>query len=191
MRLKPLFLALADALDGDLEIERFGAQELRLAAEFAYYEGETSPLKAPMLDVFAMPDVHSVCAEIANAKLLWEPPRTSSDPAYIAASIKKAHVELIGPDGIVKSGKIRMGLYGMYPNADYGIRTHPAEEVFVMLAGEAWWKRGDEDYICETAGKRSYHPSMLPHATRTKDKAFMSVFIWSGDVSTDQYVYRG
>lgn len=53
MRLKPLFLSLSDAFDRDFEIERFGASELLLAADFAYYEDETSPLKSPMLEVMS------------------------------------------------------------------------------------------------------------------------------------------
>lgn len=191
MRLKTLFLSLAEVLDGNLEIERFGASELRLASEFAYYDGEVSLLKKPILDVMQQSDSHSACKVIADTPLMWEPPKTSNDPAYIAASTKKAHVELLGPDGIIKSSKIRMGLYGMYPDAEYGIRTHPAEEVFVMMAGEAYWKRGNANYKIHGSGERSYHPSMMPHATRTRHNSFMSIYIWAGDVSTENYVYKG
>lgn len=191
MQLYQLYNALADALDGDLKIEKLGARELRKAGRNAVYEGEISRLKAPMLEVLLEENAHPVCELIAKTPLFWTPPKTSSDPAYVAASLKKAHVELIGPDGLVKSDLVRLGLYGMYPDADYGVRTHPAEEVFVMLAGEALWKRGGDEYQREGAGKRSYHPSMLPHATRTANKAFMSVYVWAGDVSTDNYVYSG
>jgi hypothetical protein len=33
--------------------------------------------------------------------------------------------------------------------------------------------------------------AMLPHATRTDDDAFMSVYAWHGDLSTEYYVYAG
>ena len=79
----------------------------------------------------------------------------------------------------------------MHPHADYGLRTHQAEEVFVMLAGEAFWKRGDGAYMLARPPERSYHPSGLAHATRTGRQAFLSVYVWCGDLSTDSYVYRG
>ena len=109
----------------------------------------------------------------------------------MAHSLRKAHVELVGPDGLVESDSIRLGLYGMKPGANYGIRTHPAEEVFVMMAGRADWKRGDAPIAELGPGERSHHPSMMPHATRTNDRAFLSVYAWIGNVTTDGYVYHG
>ena len=191
MSLEKLYLGLADALDGHREIERFGRAELTKAAGNATYNGDISILDVPFLEVMIKENAHPVCELIKSAQLLWASPQTSNDPAYIAHSTKKSHVELIGPDGLVKSDQIRLGLYGMLPGANYGVRTHPAEEVFVMLAGEAYWRRGEDDYKIHTVGERSYHPSGLPHATLTDDKAFMSVYIWSGDVSTEGYVYKG
>jgi hypothetical protein len=31
----------------------------------------------------------------------------------------------------------------------------------------------------------------MPHASKTEDKAFMSVYAWVGDLSTDAYEYSG
>ena len=191
MKLTSLFLALADALDGKLEIERLGASELRKASEVAEYKGVVSPLGKLFIEVMALNDAHPVCKLISNTPLHWRVPQTSNDPEYIKHSFSKVHVELLGPGGLMKSERVRLGLYGMLPNAEYGIRTHPAEEVFVMLAGEADWKRGDEDYIPHGPGTRSHHPSMMPHAQRTRNKAFMSVYVWAGDISTENYVYEG
>ena len=191
MSLEALFLGVADALDGDLEIEQFGRNELIKSAAHAQYDGETSPLDNAFVEIMTEVNAHPVCDLIMKTPLLWLPPQTSTDPKYIADSIKKAHVELLGPGGLVKSDKIRLGLYGMLPDAQYGIRTHPAEEVFVMLAGETDWKRGELDYTPHGPGERSYHPSMMPHAQVTRDKAFMSVYVWAGDISTDNYVYQG
>lgn len=79
----------------------------------------------------------------------------------------------------------------MLPNSEYGVRTHPAEEIYVMLAGECFWKRGDAPYCRERTNGRSYHPPMMPHASKTQGKAFMSVYAWVGDLSTDAYEYSG
>ena len=186
-----LFTALAKAFDGDLQIERTARAALFKAAPKARLIGSPIPLPDSVHAVLAAPDAHPACQVIAETPLPWAPPQTSTDPAYIAASVLKVHVELVGPDGFVPSDKVRLGLYGMQPGADYGIRTHPAEEVFVMLAGRADWKQGDAGYATLGPGERSYHPSMLPHATRTTDSAFMSLYVWSGDVSTDGYSYLG
>jgi len=192
MSLKSLFIAIADALDGDLEIERLGRTSLVEAAPQAgNYTGKISPLPQAIIKVMERDDAHPACKIIAETALLWAPPQTSDDPDYIAHSLPKSHVELLGPDGLVKSNEVRLGLYGMLPGHEYGIRTHPAEEVFVMLAGEADWKRGEDDYSPHGPGARSYHKSMLPHANRTRDQAFMSVYVWAGDVSTEQYEYKG
>jgi hypothetical protein len=92
---------------------------------------------------------------------------------------------------LIKSDVVRLGLYGMQPNAEYGIRTHPAEEIYVMLAGDCLWMRGEAEYTKATVGERSHHPSYLPHATKTQTNAFMSVYAWIGDLSTEQYAYEG
>ncbi|MEM7377429.1 MAG: dimethylsulfonioproprionate lyase family protein [Pseudomonadota bacterium] len=191
MALDELFDQLADALDGDTAIEATGRAALRDARSRINPAATPSPLQPSILAVMAAPDAHPVCAQVANEPLPWGPPQTSSDPRYVAVSTTKAHVELVGPDGLARADDVRIGLYGMVPNAEYGARTHPAEEVFVMLAGAADWARGDAPYAGHTPGARSWHPSMLPHATRTRASAFLSLYIWQGDVSTDNYVYRG
>ena len=79
----------------------------------------------------------------------------------------------------------------MKPNAEYEIRTHPAEEIFIMLADEVDWKLSTAAYVGHFSGDRSYHPSMIPHAFRTREVAFISVYAWHYEISTDSYVYEG
>lgn len=191
MQLKPLFHALAEAFDGPEAIERVGRDALLSAPTEAVLEPNAPPLPPPVLSVMSEPDAHPVCKLIAQTPLSWAPPQTSNDPDYIAHSAPKLHVELLGPDGLVASDSVRLGVYGILPGAEYGIRTHPAEEIFVMLAGSALWKRGDRPYQALGPGERSYHPPMMPHATKTEALAFMSLYIWYGDISTENYVYKG
>lgn len=191
MSLPDLFNAVAEVLDGDLAIERQARAALLAANPSARYQGPVQPLPDSMVQVLSAPDAHPTCRKLLDTPLNWVPPQTSSDPAYVAHSHKKVHVELIGPGGLVPSDGIRLGLYGIGPQSEYGLRTHPAEEVFVMMAGRVLWKRGEAPYLMHGPGERSYHPSMLPHATRTEEMAFMSVYVWSGDISTDNYSYAG
>ena len=198
--LKDLFLGLQDVIDkqqfieGRLPIQDTACTELMLAVSadsWPKFSASSSPLSQPFLDVMTRGDAHKVCKDILDVPFEWLPPETSDDPLYVAHSHSKAHVELLGPDGIIQSNNVRLGLYGILPNSEYGIRTHPAEEVFIMLAGEADWLRGTENYHVKKVGEYSYHPSGMRHATKTNHLAFMSVYIWTGDVSTEGYRYLG
>ena len=194
--LKNLFEELAAVFNGKLPIEKLAASELLASAGKASMldisaSGAEHSLAEPYLDVMSAPDAHPVCRLIEQIPFQWTPPQTSSDPLYVKHSLAKVHVELLGPDGLVHSNSVRLGLYGMLPDAEYGIRTHPAEEIYVMLAGQVDWKRADNPYIVHSPGERSYHPSMMEHANRTTDSAIMSVYVWYGELSTDGYAYAG
>ena len=98
---------------------------------------------------------------------------------------------ILGPNGLIKSDIVRIGLYGMLSQSEYGIRTHPAEEIYIGLAGVSYWKRGNDKYKLLLPSERSYHPSLMPHSSKTENKAFISVYVWSGNLSTDDYLYKG
>ncbi len=190
LSLKSFLFDLADVFDGDIEIEMIAKRELRKVSK-ANFSMKQCDLPAPIISVMQKSDSHPLCGDIIGMPFDWRPPETSKNPLYAKHSIFKSHVELVGPDGLVESESIRLGLYGMLPNSEYGVRTHPAEEIYIMLAGECFWKRGDAPYCCERPNGRSYHPSLMPHASKTEDQAFMSVYAWVGDLSTDAYKYLG
>lgn len=194
MSLQQLYTELAAVFDGPDPIEAHAKQALLSAdcSDVAKNNGKnTSLLSDPFLNVMAQTDAHPVCATIAQIPFQWAPPQTSKDALYIQHSLAKVHVELLGPGGLVTSEQIRIGLYGMLPDAEYGVRTHPAEELYVMLAGEVLWKRGDDPYKLHMPGERSHHPSMMEHANKTATKAFMSIYVWHGDIATENYRYSG
>lgn len=197
--LRTLFFKLRELIDqqslGDecLAIRDIACTELCLAINKDYWPKINSQfaIKQPFLDVMTSKDANNICKLILQMPFDWIPPKSSDDPDYTALSDTKALVELLGPDGLIKSEKIRLGLYGILPNTEYGTRIHPAEEIFIMLAGQAEWLCGSHFYEIRNSGEYSYHPSSVPHATRTGHKAFMSLYIWSGDVSIDGYRYFG
>ena len=191
MTLAKLFAGLGDLLCEDYPIERHARAELLRAQMEIGSTQEPTFLPAPFLEVMNRDSAHPLCHLISQTPFHWAPPTTSSDPLYKDHSHFKAHVELLGPTGLVTSSRVRIGLYGMLPHCEYGLRTHPAEETYIMLAGSAFWKIADAPYQQLFAGQRSHHPSMVPHATRTGEDAFMSIYIWDGDIATDQYRYFG
>ena len=191
MNLRPLFVELESVFSGLEGIESYVRNALQKAQTEVALPSSTAPLPEPLIDVMERIDAHPICKLIAKAPFNWVPPQTSSDPLYAKHSKSKVHIELLGPGGLVNSDEVRLGLYGMMPNAEYGMRTHEAEEVYIMLAGVVDWKLSNAPYKSHFSGDRSYHPSMMPHANRTRELAFMSVYAWHGDLSTESYVYSG
>ena len=189
--LEIFFRNLADVFTGTADIEKNARSALLAATCPKALTDNKTTLKAPFSDIMLQNDAHPICDSILRMNFNWSPPTTIDEESYIRDSINKLHVELIGPSGIVNSNSIQIGLYGMLAHNKYGIRTHPAEEVFIMLAGEVFWKAGSTEYLRHTAGQRFYNPSMVPHANKTENKAFMSVYVWQGDISTENYVYNG
>ena len=191
MNLRPLFVELESVFSGLEGIESYVRNALQKAQTEVALPSSTAPLPEPLIDVMERIDAHPICKLIAKAPFNWVPPQTSSDPLYAKHSKSKVHIELLGPGGLVNSDEVRLGLYGMMPNAEYGMRTHEAEEVYIMLAGVVDWKLSNAPYKSHFSGDRSYHPSMMPHANRTQELAFMSAYAWHGDISTESYVYSG
>ena len=191
MALKPIFLQLENIFSGSLTIECHVRSELQRANTDIDFLTSPTTLSPSFRSVMERSDAHHICKLINDTPFDWAPPKTSNDPLYIEHSKSKVHIELLGPDGLVRSDKVRLGLYGMTPNSEYGLRTHPAEELYIMLAGDSDWKRGNEPYKTHHPGEQSYHPSMMPHASRTRKEAFFSVYAWYGDISTENYNYQG
>ena len=191
MSFKVLFTELENIFSGPLAIESHVRHALQSSKTNVKPQSCPAPLPQSFINVMERADANPICKLITEMQFHWAPPETSSDPLYIKHSISKVHVELLGPNGLVKSDRVRLGLFGMKPDSEYGIRKHAAEEIYIMLAGDVDWKRRDAPYAIHLPGERSYHPSMMPHASRTREVAFLSVYAWYGDLSTDSYVYEG
>ena len=191
MSLQKLFMACAETLNGDRPIEKDAKRCLQQAKPRQDIGFGANNLPLDIDEVMRREDALPLCDIIRQMAFHWSPPGTSSSSKYIKDSQAKSHIELVGPEGLALSDSFRIGLYGMMPNSAYGIRTHPAEEIYIMLAGEVFWKVGAGEYSPHYAGSRFYHPSYMEHANMTREKAFMSIYIWRGDVSTTEYHYTG
>jgi len=201
MTMSALFAELADVFAADVAFERHARSALKAAAH-QQMSGQTSwdsttighPASLPdaLVSVMTAPNAHPVRPHLLQQlQLDWSPPTTSNDPLFINHNQHTMHIELLGPRGLVYADHVRIGLYGMISDAACRIRMHSAEEIYIMVAGSVWWKRGDDDFCQHNPGSRSHHPSMMPHANRTEERAFMSIYAWQGDISTDDYVYDG
>ena len=191
MSLEAIIVELQSVFSGTTDIERRALEALQKASFEKFKSAKSAPLPAEIVNVMEEEQAHPICRSILNTELDWRPPTTTSGNLYIEHSKRKAHVEILGPNGLISSNSVRIGLYGMLSQSEYGIRTHPAEEIYIALAGVSFWKRGNDKYQEVLPGESSYHPSLMPHASKTEKKAFMSVYVWNGDISMDNYHYKG
>jgi len=91
---------------------------------------------------------------------------------------------LIGPNAPFASAKMRAFLVYMPPHLDYLWHHHPAEELYLTIAGQArFMAHGQVDSVL-TEGDTSTHTRNQPHATQTQDQAFMAYVIWRNEFET-------
>ncbi len=77
--------------------------------------------------------------------------------------------ELIGLRGPIPSQRIACGFLLLGPETEYPAHAHEAEELYLPLAGEALWMRGEEGFVARAPGEPIEHPPWTPHAMRTVD----------------------
>ena len=96
--------------------------------------------------------------------------------------------QLIGPTGLIKHQSFRVGLFALIPDIDYADHAHPADEVYIVLAGSGSWSLDGGPYQVKRAGDIIDIPSMMTHAMQTGPTPVLTVYSWSGhDVSFDDY----
>ena len=96
--------------------------------------------------------------------------------------------QLIGPTGLIKHQSFRVGLFALIPDIDYADHAHPADEVYIVLAGSGSWSLDGGPFQVKRAGDIIEIPSMMTHAMRTGTTPALTVYSWTGDdVSFDHY----
>ena len=95
--------------------------------------------------------------------------------------------ELLGPTGQFHHPSVRAGLFVQAADFHYGLRTHPAEETYILLGGSSFWATGNDTPTPRHTGEIIHHPVMIPHQTLTRDAPFIAVWRWSGDIAYEGY----
>ena len=96
--------------------------------------------------------------------------------------------ELVGPTSLIKHQSFRVGLFALIPDIDYADHAHPADEVYIVLAGSGSWSLDGGPYQVKRAGDIIDIPSMMTHAMRTGPTPALTLYSWTGDdVSFDHY----
>ena len=88
--------------------------------------------------------------------------------------------ELIGLRGPIPSETIACGFLLLGASVEYPSHAHEAEELYVPLAGDALWMRGDEGFVRRAIGEPIWHASWMPHAMRTLQQPVLALYLWRG-----------
>jgi Dimethlysulfonioproprionate lyase len=92
--------------------------------------------------------------------------------------------EWIGERGAFVSDAIACGVLMLGPDTEYPAHSHEAEELYLPLAGRAWWRSGKSDWRLRAPGTWIHHPSWTTHAMRTGREPLLAAYVWrAGDLS--------
>ena len=101
---------------------------------------------------------------------------------------RAAACNIVGPDGMIDHPEYLFGVFYIGPNTHYPSHWHQAEELYVVVGGEAEFEIGGTT-TTRRVGDVSVTPTMAPHAITTGDEAVMLLFGWRGEISFDSYAY--
>lgn len=92
--------------------------------------------------------------------------------------------EWIGERGAFISDAIACGVLLLGPDTEYPAHSHEAEELYLPLAGRAWWRAGESDWRLRPPGRWIHHPPWKIHAMRTEREPVLAAYLWrAGDLS--------
>jgi hypothetical protein len=75
--------------------------------------------------------------------------------------------EWIGQRGAFMSERVACGVMLLGPDTEYPDHSHEAEELYLPLAGHAFWRLAESDWRVRPPGEWIHHPSWTIHAMRT------------------------
>ena len=91
---------------------------------------------------------------------------------------------LIGPESPFQSEKIRAWVVYMPKKFYYPWHHHPAEEMYLCLAGEAVFRRENCPDIRLGSGGIMEHMANQPHSMETLENPVMAYVVWRNEFST-------
>ena len=91
---------------------------------------------------------------------------------------------LIGPESPFQSEKIRAWVVYMPRNFYYPWHHHPAEEMYLCLAGEAVFRRENSPDIILGSGGIMEHSANQSHSMETLEHPIMAYVVWRNEFGT-------
>ena len=135
----------------------------------------------PRVMTCTAPATESLAAQMIAevAKLDWRQSFTAGMSDGFLANY--GWTEIIGPRGPIVADRLACGFLLLGPRTAFPSHRHAAEELYVPLAGTAFWQRGRRPYAPCPPGQMLHHSPWLPHAVRTADEPLLALYVWRGD----------
>jgi hypothetical protein len=111
-----------------------------------------------------------------NASYRTQPPHNRFLENY-------GYFEIAGPDAMLRTGALRLGLLVLGPATLYPEHCHPAEELYLPLGPGRWFKEG-AGWSERKAGAVIHHPPMCRHATWSGARPLAAIYLWRGEIIT-------
>ena len=111
------------------------------------------------------------------------------NPNYVAAPPtpgfldRYGYCELLGPGRPWPHASLRVGLMLLAPGTLYPSHSHPASEVYHVVAGRSAWWRERGGWQMRDAGEAIHHAPNVPHATRAQAEPMLALYCWTGDIA--------
>lgn len=92
--------------------------------------------------------------------------------------------EILGRDTPLKTNAMRAFLIYQKPGYHYALHHHPAEEMYLVLGGEADFAVEGRQTRRLGPGQTAHHAPNVPHALTTTDRSILAYVLWRGDITT-------
>ena len=93
-----------------------------------------------------------------------------------------AYADVVGPRGVIAADGVAMGVLLLGPGRLYPDHSHPASELYHVLAGTAEWSRDGGAFRPRPPGSRIFHPPWMRHAMRVEGETLFAWYAWVGEV---------
>jgi Dimethlysulfonioproprionate lyase len=167
----------------DETLERLGQQDLSDGA-FRRVSPQTKPVVRHLNETISdcaglIPQLAQGIAALAPA-LHWVQSDSYTDEILGAGfSENYAWCEIIGAGGFFRGSDFNLGFLLLGPDRHYLDHYHPAPELYWPLTRGSLWKKGDGAFVERRRGEVIWHPSMVVHATITRDRPLLAAFGWT------------
>ena len=104
--------------------------------------------------------------------LPWQQRQETDHPAFMAGH---ANAQIIGPNGLVASDNLLIGISLLAPHVTYPDHHHPPAEVYLVLT-EGEWRQEDQPWHQPGAVGYVYNQPHVIHAMRSNNKPLLAIW---------------
>lgn len=90
--------------------------------------------------------------------------------------------EVLGRDTVLGAAGMRSFLVYQAPGFHYPMHHHPAEELYLVLAGAGEFHLHGRPARRLGPGETAHHPENAPHALTTHDAPVIAYVVWKGEI---------